>query len=203
MGFLSESAKKAYKKGSRRAHIPEWFEPASYVLGVIIGVFLIVSYVLDDGPAPRGPVTAPEELVLSGSGTATPGETTPEDGTYPTGTPSTGAATGDTGNETIELVDGGTITLPGGAWKTAQATSFALLTGNFEKLSIYPGKVPPILLTVWKEPSILGLVDAERNGDGTLAFTVRIDPDGTGSEKPRDIPFLLAEVDNVWTYLPG
>lgn len=203
MGFLSDSARKAYKKGSRRAHIPDWFEPAAYVLGVVIGVFLIASYVLDDGPAPRGQSAPVEELVIAGSG----GSTNVGDGAPATTSPPSpgGAATVSVGlaDEVVTLVDGGTVELPAGSWAAAQATAFGLLTGNFSNVTVHPGKTPPILLTTWEEPSILGLVDFARNADDTLAFVLRIDPDGTGTEKPRDIPFLLVKIDATWAYLPG
>lgn len=202
MGFLSESATKAYKKGSRRAHIPEWFEPAAYVLGAVIGIFLIVSYILDDGP-PRQNQAAPiEELVITGSGESVGAE---DEATVTSSAESSGDdATISTslGEEAVPLVDGGTVSVPVGAWSAAQATTFALLTGDFSNVTVHPEKTPPILLTTWAEPSILGLMDFARNADDTLSFVVRVDPDGTGGEAPRDVPFVLARVDTVWAYLP-
>jgi hypothetical protein len=203
MGFLSNSAMKAYKKGSRRAHIPEWFEPAAYVFAAIVGIFLIVSYVLDDGPPQTNQAAPLEELVITGSGGAT--ET---NGSAPAATSVPGTEDGITisvslADETVALVEGGSATLPAGSWAAAQATTFALLTGDFSGVTIHSGKTAPILLTTWPEPSILGLVDFKRNSDDTLAFVVRVDPDGTGSEAPRDVPFTLARVDTVWAYLPG
>lgn len=203
MGFLSDSARKAYKKGSRRAHIPDWFEPAAYALGVVIGIFLIASYALDDGQAPREQSAQVEELVIPGSG----GSTGAEDVASVTTSPPSpgGGVTVSVGlaDEVVALLDGGTVELPAGSWAAAQATAFGLLTGDFSNVTVHPGKTTPILLTTWEEPSILGLLDFTRNADDTLAFVIRVDPDGTGVEKPRDIPFLLVAVDAAWAYLPG
>lgn len=200
MGFLSDSAKKAYKKGSRRTHIPEWFEPAAYVFGALIGVFLILSYVFDSSPVRREQAAPIEELVITGSGA-------PESfgGTTATTIASGGAAiiSNSLGEEEILLLDGGAVLLPVDAWLAAQTTTFALLTGDFSNVTVYPGKTTPILLTTWAEPSILGLVDFIRNADETLSFVVRVDPDGVGNEAPRDVPFVLARVDTAWAYLPG
>lgn len=199
MGFLSTSAAKAYKKGARRAHIPEWFEPAAYVFAAVVGVFLIVSYVLDDGPVAGNPTGPVDQIVITGSAGTPDTSGSGTDGSVP----ATVDVQTSSDAETVPLVDGGDVVVPSGAWTAAKAATFGLLTGDFNAVTLYPGKTPPILLTTWDEPSILGLVSFERNPDETVSFVVRVDPDGTGNETPRDVPFVLAKIETAWAYLPG
>ena len=208
MGFLSDSARKAYRKGARRTHIPDWFEPAAYVFGVIVGVVLVLGILFADDPEPATTATtAAEPIVIVSDGVSVDdgitGGSTADDGSA--ATPTDEAATiGDASTgENVTLVDGGKLNLPTGSWQTAQGAVFALLTGNFENVALYPGKTAPIILTTWPEPVILGLVNAEQYPDGTIEFLVRADPDGTGSEAVRDVPIMLARDGATWTYLPG
>jgi len=212
MGFLSDSARKAYRKGSRRAHVPEWFEPAAYAFGVIVGVVLLLGMVFADDPEPVGTeTTAPGPLVIVADGaevdglpdTGTAGSTTvaPADGATDDTVNDPGAAAAT--DEPVTLLDGTAGTAPAGAWKAAQDVTFALLTGNFDKVAIYPGKTAPIMLTTWPEPVILGIVDVEDFPDGTVEFVVRVDPDGSGVETARDVPLTLARDRAAWAYLPG
>lgn len=204
MGFLSNSALKAYKKGARRAHIPEWFEPAAYVFAGIVGVFLLFGLVFGDDPAPGVLPQPVEQIVITGDGEAT--ATTPSGGSgvAPAAPNDDGVAISvSLTDETVPLVDGGEVSVPAGAWSVAKSTTFALLTGDFTDVAIYPGNTAPILLTTWGEPSILGLVDVVRNTDGSLEVVLRVDPDGTGDEPARDVPFTLVKLDSNWVYLPG
>jgi hypothetical protein len=204
MGVLSNSALKAYKKGSRRAHIPEWFEPAAYVFAGIVGIFLLFGLVFEDDPAPGVRSQPVEQLVITADGatsTAGPVGNDPVPQTTPDGDGVTISVS--LADENVSLIEGGDLAVPAGAWSAAQATTFALLTGDFADVPLYPGKSAPILLTTWVEPSILGLVDVVRNTDDSLEFVVRVDPDGTGTEPARDVPFILVKIDTNWVYLPG
>jgi hypothetical protein len=204
MGILSNSALKAYKKGSRRAHIPEWFEPVAYVFAGIVGIFLLFGLVFEEDPA-TGVLPQPVEQIVITADEATLTADPVGNDPVPQTTPAGGGVTISVSlaDENVPLVDGGDLAVPAGAWSVAQATTFALLTGNFADVSLYPGKTAPILLTTWEEPSILGLVDVVRNTDDSLEFVVRVDPDGTGAEPARDVPFTLVKLDANWAYLPG
>jgi len=203
MGFLSESAKKAYRSGARRPHVPEWFLPASYVFAGVIVLMLAYGVVFSDTPVPeRADATI----------TSIPDENSAEAGTSATGADPSNVPI-DSGTTPVEgvpgettavfLLDGGEAAVPATAWTSAQSAVFALFTGDFADVSVYPGKTPPVLLTTWDEPSIVGLVFFAANPDGTVRFVIRVDPDTTGSEPARDVPVVLAPFESRWAYLPG
>jgi hypothetical protein len=200
MGFLSDSAKKAYRSGARRAYVPEWFVPASYVFGVVIVLVLAYGIVFSEPPRPQGTEPTQDVIVLGGptdgavsADVAVPAGTTPGD--------EFGAA--NDAENPMPLLDGGETSVPTAAWDAAQKTVFALFTGDFSDVNIYPGKTAPVLLTTWTEPSIVGLLSFEEYPDGTARFVVRVDPDTTGSEAARDVPLLMARHETGWAYLPG
>jgi hypothetical protein len=204
MGVLSDSARKAYKVGARRAHVPDWFLPGSYLFGGLVGLFLVYGIFFNDLPAPsnRGDASGTEVLVIGSDGITSSenGTSTPADAgvtTVPV------EAVAPVGGEQVALIDGGSANVPSGANLAAQRVVFALLTGNFADVLIYPGKSAPILLTTWDEPLIVGVVSFEAYGDGSLRFVLRVDPDATSAEPARDVPVLIAPVADGWAYLPG
>lgn len=203
MGFLSESARKAYRSGARRAYVPDWFVPAAYGFAGLIALVLAYGVVFSDTPVPgRADATitsipdenlADADLTVSvedPSDVPVDGGTTPEPGVA-------GEATA------VFLLDGGEVIVPAAAWAAAQGAVFALFTGDFADVGVYPGKTPPVLLTTWDEPSIVGLVFFTANPDGTVRFVLRVDPDTTGNEPARDVPVVMAPFENRWAYLPG
>lgn len=204
MGVLSDSARKAYKIGARRAHVPEWLLPGAYVFGGLVGLFLVYGIVFNDLPAPstREENSTPEVLVIGSDGSTSEDTVTSTPADVGGGTVPSGAGT-PVGSERVFLVDGGSVDVPAGTNLVAQRVVFALLTGDFADVLIYPGKSAPILLTTWDEPLIIGVVSFETYGDGSLRFVLRADPDATGTEPARDVPVLIAPVADGWAYLPG
>lgn len=216
MGVLSDSARKAYKVGARRAHVPEWFVPAAYVFGAIAVLVLVYGIVFNDPPervsAPND--TPGEVLVIDGDGqTSQIPATSDSSAATRTGTDTDADTDADTYEDTgsdvttsvtsVTLLDGGVAEVPAGANEAGQLVVFALLTGDFSDVTIYPGKAAPILLNTWDEPLLLGLVSFESYADGSLRLVHRADPDATGPEPARDVPILLARDGDSWAYLPG
>jgi hypothetical protein len=212
MGVLSDSARKAYKVGARRAHVPEWFVPAAYAFGTVAVLVLAYGIVFNEPPeraiAPSDAST--EVLVIDGDGqTSQIPATSGSNPATGTGTDTDAGTSGDTGSDvtasvtSVTLLDGGVAEVPAGANEAGQLVVFALLTGDFSDVTIYPGKAAPILLSTWDEPLILGLVSFESYADGSLRLVHRADPDATGPEPARDVPILLARDGDSWAYLPG
>lgn len=201
MGFLSESAKRAYRSGARRPHVPEWFVPVSYGFAGLIALVLAYGVVFSDTPASEragATITSVPEETSAPEGSTVPGlSNVPVDG----GTTPEPGVPGET--TAVFLLDGGEASVPAAAWTAAQSAVFALFTGDFADVSVYPGKTPPVLLTTWDEPSIVGLVFFAENPDGTVRFVIRVDPDTTGNEPARDVPVILAPFETRWAYLPG
>jgi len=199
MGVLSDSARKAYKRGSRRAHIPEWFEPLAYVFGGVAAIVLVVLTFTADVPRPAGETASTAVPSPNTAGTLV---ITPEGvATLPTTDPGTASTVPSA--EGVPLLDGGAVEVPAGSYAAAQAVAFALLTGDFSGVVLYPGQPQPILLNTWPDPAILGVVDVELFEDASVRFLLRVDPDGAGTEPARDVSLLLTGTGQGWAYLPG
>lgn len=203
MGFLSESAERAYRSGARRARVPDWFVPVSYGFAGLIALVLAYGVVFSDTPAPERADATITSIPEENSADAGPTVSVAAPSNVPVDSGTT-TETGVPGETTaVFLLDGGEVAVPATAWAAAQSAVFALFTGDFADVSVYPGKNPPVLLTTWDEPSIVGLVFFAANPDGTVRFVIRVDPDTTGNEPARDVPVVLAPFESRWAYLPG
>lgn len=192
MGFLTDSARKAYKKGSRRAYVPDWFLPASYVFAAFVAIVLLFATLR--GSEPRSfTVEDPKVTVpVSGSPTITTG-----DSLAPGGTNVSGAT------QSVVRLDGSSVTLPVGAEAMARAAVVALFTGEFTDVALYPGQLEPVVIAPWKNVAVIGVSEARTPDATTVTVTYRIDPDGDGMEQPRDITVMVVRNGDDWAYLPG
>lgn len=184
MGFLSSGATKAFKKGTRRAHVPDWFQPLSYVFGGV-AVLVIVLLFLTAGDPVSYEVVKPKATATNNTATnATP-------------TPAPDAA-----DVTLQT-DAGTVTLPAGALDMARRAAAALYTGDYTGVPIYGGGDAPPVVLVWKNPLIGDVMTAESFADGSWRLIFSADPDRDGPERVREIMVFVAEENGNWAYLPG
>lgn len=198
MGFLSDSARKAYKRGVRRAHVPEWFMPASYAFATLC--VLIVGVLALRGGESRSftvePVGGANNVVVNnGTGTTT--------GTATSAPSSTESPDVDGAQESVATVDGGTVTLPAGAEAAARAVARAIFTGDFDAITLYPGQTAPVVIAPVPAPEINGVTGAQTFDDGSIQIGYQVDPDGAGPQKPREVSVLVVLVGAQWAYLPG
>ncbi len=199
MGVLSNSARKAYKRGVRRAHVPEWFLPASYVFAglavlIVIGLGLRGS---DPRPYAVADATQPSQILVGGD---------PSDqgnGASPADTIVDNTNGVDATLETVATVDGATVSLPRGAQAAALTMVRAIFTGNFDDVVLYPGQTAPVLIAPWPSPEVRGVVGAQTFSDGSIRVSYQVDPDGAGPEKQREVSVLIVLAGAQWTYLPG
>jgi hypothetical protein len=190
MGYLSQNASKAFKKGTRRAHVPDWFQPLSYVFGGLALVLLGVLYLTAGDPVNY-------EVVEPPAGSAAPGPGTSNGNNTSSTTPS--LSTGDT-----ELtLAGGTVRVPTGAIEMANRAARAIYTGEFSGVPIFGGEsAPPVVLT-WPAPTISAPRGADTFPDGSWRLLFDADPDGNGPERVRSISIFVAPENGSWAYLPG
>lgn len=191
MGYLSQSATKAFKKGTRRAHVPDWFQPLSYLFGGVTALVVVLLFLTAGDPVSYEvnepiPATVSES---SGGGT----------GTQPN--QSTGAALPQ--GETALTIDGKTVEVPTGALEMAKRSAAALYTGNYTDVAIYGGGEKPPVAIVWKDPLIGDVTGAETFPDGSWRFLFDADPDRDGPERTREIMVFVAPENGSWAYLPG
>jgi hypothetical protein len=184
MGYLSSGAAKAFKKGTRRAHVPDWFQPLSYVFGGIAVLVIVLLFLTADDPVSYE-VVKPKPAVENGTSTDT----------APTTAPSGADVTLQTGS--------GPVTLPVGALDMARRAASALYTGDYTGVPIYGGGETPPVVLVWGDPLIGDVVAAESFADGSWRLIFSADPDRDGPERVREIMVFVAEENGNWAYLPG
>lgn len=187
MGYLSQNAAKAFKKGTRRAHVPDWFQPLSYVFGGLAVVVLGVLYLTAGDPVSYQVIEPPAGETVTSNPGSQPAASTP------------GLPQGDT-----EInVDGGTVRVPTGALEMAKRAAAAIYTGNFAGVPIFGGgDSPPVVLT-WPAPVIGAPRGADTFPDGSWRLRFDADPDGNGPERVREISIFVSPENGSWAYLPG
>lgn len=190
MGYLSNSATKAFKKGTRRAHVPDWFQPLSYVFGGIAALVVIILFLTARDPVSYE-VVEPRPPVTSGTGQGT-------DETAVTN-PTNAQANG---NTTVTIA-GKDTTVPTGALDMARKAAAALYTGNYDGVPVYGGGETPPVTIIWENPLIGEVTGAENFPDGSWRFLFAADPDQSGPERTREIMVFVAPEDGGWAYLPG
>lgn len=204
MGFLSRAAESTFSKTRRRAYVPEWFRPFSYVAAGAAVAGLVLMGVFGDNSldVTTSEVTA-AELVTAGpssQGSPDPAPVQPSASGQPTGAPSAAA-----GTVSLPAPSGDLVQVPQQAVDVATKAAAALFTGNFTGVPLAPGQVPPTVSSPWPKAA----AGAPRSvtvtpGDASLlALVVPVDPDaGTGAEAPRDVSVTLRNLEGVWVYLP-
>jgi hypothetical protein len=193
MGFLSDSAKKAYKRGSKRAYVPEWFIPAAYVFAGIAAVALLVTALTAGDPVAY---VVPDDATSTGATPVTVGTT-------PIGMDNENMQDVADDMLVVEYLDGGSARAPRAMMEQAESAARALFTGKFSDVIIYPGQNTPVVLSVWEEPDFLGVVSVKQFPSGEWQSTFRVDPDGDGLQAERDISVLVLKYEDQWAYLPG
>lgn len=185
MGNLTRAAGKAFKKGSRRAHVPDWFQPLSYVFAGFAGIVLVVSALTTENPPPIVETPTGPVIIDGDDGQTVTDDTTPGGGTATTPT------------------DGNDSSVDAAAVETARTATVALFTGVFDDVVVYPGQPQPVVITTWDNPVVVELRRSETFPDGTVAVTHLVDPDGDGREAPREVTILVIRVEQGWAFLPG
>lgn len=191
MGYLSQNAAKAFKKGTRRAHVPDWFQPLSYVFGGLAVLLLGVLYLTAGDPVSYEVVEPPR-----GSAAPAPG------GSGNTTTPTSAVPTLPQG-ETELVLDGGTVRIPTAALEMAKRSAQAIYTGDFADVAIFGGEAAPPVVLTWPSPAISEPRGADTFPDGSWRLLFDADPDGSGPERLREISIFVAPENGSWAYLPG
>lgn len=188
MGYLSSGAAKAFKKGTRRAHVPDWFQPLSYVFGGVAALVVVLLFLTADDPISYDVVKPKPAAVADSSGAETPDAI------------DTPLAAGE--NVVLETA-AGKVTVPAGALDMGRRAASALYTGDYTGVPIYGGGEAPPVVLVWKDPLIGDVVSAESFADGSWRLLFSADPDRDGPERAREIMVFVAEENGTWAYLPG
>jgi hypothetical protein len=194
MGYLSESAGKAFKKGTRRAHVPEWFQPLSYVFGGIAALVVVILFLTARDPVSYE-VNEPRPAVTNGTDQSTDNSTDQGGGNV---TPTAPVE----GNTTLTIA-GKETTVPAGALDMARKAAAALYTGNYDGVPVYGGGETPPVTIIWENPLIGEVTGAETFPDGSWRFLFAADPDQSGPERTREIMVFVAPDNGGWAYLPG
>jgi hypothetical protein len=202
MGFLSSAAEKAFSR-RRRAYVPDWFQPLSYLFGGIAALVLVIGVVTYDGTE-----TAP--TAQSSVPTIAPADSTPDStgaaSTSDPGTPAPSSTTGTAaGADTVAITgpDGQTLAAPADAVAVSQSAIRALFTGDFTGVPIYPGQPVPSVVRTWPNPRVEDTTVGEELADGTWRLSAVVDPDDAGPELPRQVTVFIASVEQSWAFLPG
>jgi hypothetical protein len=202
MGTLSNTAEKTLKKINRRAYIPDWFEPAAYVLAGVSAVVVLFMAVFTDPPAEIAtPVAAGPQATAPV--TDLPGGADP---TFDRPAPTTDPVAGEPGipaaDEVTTIVDetGAQIVMPAGVLVTAQRAAIALFTGDTGGLMLADGVSAPQPATVFSDPWISEVVTAIRFPDGAWRIGFNVDPDRTGPELPRRVSVLVVLEAQGWVF---
>lgn len=204
MGFLSKAAESTFSKTKRRAYVPEWFRPFSYVAAGVAaaGLIFMGAFGNDSLDTTTGEVAA-GELVTAGPTAGQSADPLPAEPSAPAQPSGEGSAAA--GTVSLPTPSGDLVQVPQQAVAVAAKAATALFTGNFTGVPLAPGQVPPTVSSPWPKaaagtPRSVTLTP----GDSTLlSLVVPVDPDaGTGAEAPRDVSVTLRSLDGVWVYLP-
>lgn len=225
MGFLSQNADKAFKKASKRAYVPPWWKPASYLAGGVVVALVIVVGVTNRDQDPVQYASAEEvdgteqvdtvrqEIIINPSAITPSGSTsqsvvtpsTPTSSspapTVPTQSASSAPASTSPGELPTSL--GGTITVDPQALTLARKAALALYTGGFSGIPIYDNLQPPAITRAWPKASLESVESADDLSGQGYVFQVVVDPDsGSGPEAPREVQVIVLQSGNSWYFQP-
>lgn len=194
---MTAAAQKRFESIKARPELPPWWTALQVASVTLLCLYLIYAILSDSGKAtsstpdlanawgPGGnpPVTAPVD----------PAEPAPEQTSEP-GAPATG-------NTTLTLRDGTTVSFPADAAAQARAAALGIFTGDFVGVRVRDTRELPAIAQRYPAAQIVGIESAATKDDTAfVAFTV--DPDGAGPETPRaNIRIFLADLDTGWTWV--
>lgn len=201
MGFLSRSAENTFNKTRRRAYVPEWFRPFSYVAAGLVAAAVLLSGVLSGTGDDETATAADTEVTVEDIAPAPDQQVAPAPSATASGIdPSSSAASGAV---LVPSPAGSTIEVPAPAVAAAQAAATALFTGDFSAVGIVPGQTPPTVSTPWPQ-ALAGEPQTAATVPSGTAITIvfLVDPDAEGSEPQRPVSITVQKSGDTWLYVP-
>lgn len=213
MGLLSQSAEKTFNKTRRRAYVPDWWRPLSYVAGGAAVAFLLFSGVLAGGDSDNADATAdgadtividtPADTVVDTPTSAAP--TPVPSSNTPSSSPSSSASSNaGSGSIDIPTLAGTTVSVPVLAAQTATNAAQALFSGDFSQVPVVAGQSPPtvsspLAAAAASTPSSVTIAPS----GATMTFRIPVYPDGnTAGTTAREVTVTVQLVDDQWQYVP-
>ena len=204
MESLSEIAQKQANKINRRPDLPGWWPLVTYLLAAGFIVYLFFSLIAGNGAPERSAHhgSAGSSLILGSATTSRgsgAGSTTPTTASPSTTTPSTSA----TGSVTqVSSVNGGTASVPTGAYQVAQEAGLALYTTNTSAVPLATGVSFPPLSTAYRQAQIVSTELVSSSAD-TYVIRVTVDPGPPAQSGDLFVDITVVDQSGSWKYESG
>lgn len=212
VGFLTDYVTKSQKRW-QGTYIPEWMPAARWGVAIVAGAVLFFSALssLASGDDPVAQPQSPpslqdgatsnsfEDIIPTGSApTGAPSqEPVPSQPEPEPGEPVVGADT-----VTVPSFDGTTtVEVPAEAISVARAAVRGVLTADFSRVPVAQGSRLPAVPQPLPKARVGDVVSVQEI-DGTLTFSVNVDPDGSGASQPYPVAVRVALVGGSYVFVP-
>jgi hypothetical protein len=178
MGFLSDTAKKGFRRSQRRVFVPEWMQLAQWVALGVIPLIVFIGFLKPDvAPRPEPGAGAPDITVADPA-------------------PTTATITDDGKKTRLDRVGGGTVAVPAAAVEVARAAGLATWTGEWDGVPV-SGPVPTGA-GQFPGAAIGDLVVFIAEGD-LVTFAVQLDAEGDGRFE-QSFQISVVRENGNWVY---
>lgn len=175
MGFLSESARRGFKRAGGGAYVPDWYKSTVAVGGVVIVGALAYAALTSDRPDMSIPPAGSQVVV---------------------GSTTSGGSQSSSGTVELPVVGGDTSNVPRAALAAAEAAALAIWTGDWSEVPV-DGDLGDTSATfpdaVVGKPSVLSV------STGSISFLFSLDEKGDG-RWDQDFQVTVIEGAGGWTY---